>query len=85
MTPYKVKTFACPIHKTTLVSGLFCSVCEKEYPCVNGVPVLINDADSVFQTCDFVSENAYGGASSYAGVLDRRTGLQRLFAMPFTA
>jgi SAM-dependent methyltransferase/uncharacterized protein YbaR (Trm112 family) len=73
------KLFACPVHKTAFVNGLFCLSCNKEYPSVNGIPILINDSNSVFLTSDYLDQQAYGGASSYAGSLDNRTGLRQLY------
>lgn len=73
------KLFACPVHKTALVNGLFCRSCAKEYPSVNGIPILINEANSVFLTADYLERQAYGGASSYAGSLDNRKGLRQLY------
>jgi SAM-dependent methyltransferase len=47
---------------------------------VDGVPVLLNDANSVFRTADYLrNDTAYGGASDYSGHLDRRTGLRQLY------
>jgi hypothetical protein len=73
------KTFACPVHKTAFVDGLFCPSCDKAFPEANGVPILINEANSVFLIADYLTENAYGGASSYAGSLDNRTGLRKIY------
>lgn len=74
-----IRSLACPTHKTALVNGLFCPSCNKEYPSVNGIPILINDANSVFLTSDYLGQQAYGGASSYSGSLDNRTGLRQLY------
>lgn len=79
MNRHVTKLFACPVHKKALVSGLFCPSCNKEYPSVNGIPILINDSSSVFLTSDYLGKQAYGGASSYAGSLDTRTGLRQLY------
>ena len=79
MNQHTTKLFACPVHKTALINGLFCPSCDKEYPSVNGIPVLINDANSVFLTSDYINQKGYGGASSYAGSLDNRTGLRQLY------
>ena len=41
---------------------------------------MINDKNSVFQVADYATtDSAYGGASDYAGHLDRRTGLRQLY------
>ena len=79
MNQHTTKLFACPVHKTALVDSLFCLSCDKEYPSVNGIPILINDANSVFLTSDYLGQQAYGGASSYAGSLDSSTGLRQLY------
>jgi SAM-dependent methyltransferase len=72
--------FACPIHKVALGSELFCAECNRRYPAVDGIPILINEAGSVFRISDYLDpKQAYGGASSYAGHLDRRTGLRQLY------
>ena len=73
------KVFACPVHKTVLDKNLFCPSCNKGYPSANGIPILINDANSVFRASDYLGEQGYGGASSYSGSLDNRTGLRRLY------
>ena len=70
---------ACPIHKVPFKNGLFCSICKVEYPIVNGIPILLNSENSVFRTSDYLNDQGYGGASSYAGSLDRRTGLRQLY------
>lgn len=42
--------------------------------------MLINDANSVFAIADYLNADAsYGGASAYAGHLDRRTGLRQIY------
>ena len=73
------RLFACPIHKFPLSETLFCSSCAREYPAVNQVPVLINDANSVFRIEDYVSSRGYEGASSYAGHLDQRRGWRQRY------
>lgn len=73
------KAFACPVHKTALDRNLFCLSCDKQYPSANGIPILINDANSVFRISDYLSEHGYGGASSYSGSLDNHTGLRQLY------
>lgn len=79
MNQASVRTFACPVHKTAFVDGLFCPSCNKAYPEANGIPVLINEANSVFLISDYLTEKAYGGASSYAGSLDNITGLRKIY------
>lgn len=73
------RTFACPVHKTAFVDGLFCPSCNKEFPEAHGIPILINEANSVFLTSDYLTDHAYGGASSYAGSLDNKTGLRKIY------
>jgi len=71
--------FACPVHKTPL-DALSCTACGKEYPVVKGVPVLLNEANSVFRALDYTApESSYGGASSYAGSLDKSSHLRMLY------
>ena len=73
------KSFACPIHKERLTNKLFCASCNKEFPSINGIPILINEDNSVFSISDYLSEESYGGASSYGGSLDESTGIKRLY------
>lgn len=71
---------ACPVHKAALDAQFFCASCARAYPAVGGIPVLINEANSVFRIADFQSkESAYGGASNYAGALDKRSGLRQVY------
>lgn len=79
MNQTATKSFACPVHKTALVNGLFCSVCNKEYPSVNGIPILINEANSVFSISDYLGQESYGGASSYGGTLDNTSGFKKFY------
>ena len=46
---------------------------------VNGVPILLNEDNSVFRIADYVGDRGYGGASDRGGVLDRTHGLRRLY------
>ena len=72
--------FACPIHKVCLSSDLYCIACGQSFPSVGGIPILINDANSVFHIADYTSqEAAYCSARSYAGYLDRRSGLRQCY------
>ena len=72
--------FACPVHKNALEADFYCPACQKNYPSVDGVPVLLNEANSVFRTADYFSTgSAYGGASSYTGSQDKRTGLRQVY------
>lgn len=40
------------------IKSFDCGVCSKSYPLVGGVPILINDECSVFETADFVAQRA---------------------------
>lgn len=71
--------YACPVHKELLSNTLFCPLCNKEYPSVNGIPILINDNNSVFKISDYLKQGAYDGASGYGGSLDNTTGIRRLY------
>ncbi|CAD5375221.1 Methyltransferase family protein [Rubrivivax sp. A210] len=77
--------FACPVHKHALGDNLFCTACAKPYPSVNGIPVLINDANSVFQTADYLQARGYEGASSYGGHLDNSRGWRQLYRRAIAA
>ncbi len=70
---------ACPIHKTPLTNTFFCALCNKEYPAVRGIPILINDSNSVFKVSDYLNQCMYDGASGYGGSLDNTTGLKKLY------
>lgn len=75
-----VPSFACPVHKSPLQGGYRCAACDRAYPVVGGVPVLLNEDNSVFQIADYLNpEAAYGGASAYAGALDKRSGLRQWY------
>lgn len=75
----EIPPFACPAHKIELSEGLVCPACGKEYPQVDGVPILLNEATSVFRISDYLARKEYGGASTYAGHLDDRSGLRQLY------
>lgn len=72
---------ACPRDRTPLeegeAEGLRCPVCGTLFPRVRGVPVLINDAGSVFAVADYLGADSYEGAS-HGRADDRRSGLRRL-------
>lgn len=72
-------TFACPTHKTPLAEGFYCELCCKHFPSADGIPILINEQNSVFRSADYLGGNAYGGASAYAGNADASTGLKRVY------
>ncbi|MBI2277098.1 MAG: class I SAM-dependent methyltransferase [Dechloromonas sp.] len=72
--------FACPIHKVRLRDNLYCYKCKRHFASNNGVPILINEKDSVFEVSSYMTiDTAYGGASTYAGYLDRRTGFRQIY------
>ncbi|MGH7226839.1 MAG: Trm112 family protein, partial [Gemmataceae bacterium] len=55
----------CPKDRGTLAAAgasLVCGVCGMTYPVIGGVPVLINDASSVFAVGDYLSGEGYEGA-----------------------
>jgi SAM-dependent methyltransferase len=57
---------------------LACTGCDQVYPVVRGVPVLINDDNSVFAIADYVEAAGYEGAG-YGAVSDTRGGLRGLY------
>lgn len=72
-------SFCCPrCHECFLEyreNGLCCKDCNHCYSVVNGVPVLINDENSVFAAADFEEPSSYEGAS-YGSSFDRSSGLR---------
>ena len=72
--------FVCPADKAELTADYSCTACNRLYPVVNGIPVLLNESNSVFRLADYLQpEAAYGGASSYAGKMDRTSGAKALY------
>lgn len=71
--------FACPTHKTPLAEDFYCALCDKNFPSADGIPILINEENSIFRSADYLRGNAYGGASAYAGNADTSTGLKRFY------
>ena len=72
--------FACPVHKTALDQQFQCPSCGSAFPSAHGIPILLNEKNSVFRTADYLqADSAYDGASGYAGSLDKRTGLRQLY------
>lgn len=57
--------------------GLACPACGTRFPCVRGVPVLINDANSVFAVADYLGAESYEGAA-YGRADDRASGWRRI-------
>lgn len=72
---------ACPVcHRSlTGVAKTSCSACEIDFPLVDGIPVLLNESNSVFRLSDYVQGQGYEGASSYDGSLDRTSGWRRAY------
>ncbi|MGH6875840.1 MAG: methyltransferase domain-containing protein [Rhizomicrobium sp.] len=62
--------YSCPrCHRAKLEilnSGLWCAICNLDFPVVNGVPVLINNENSVFAVEDYMGADSYAG-DSYVG------------------
>lgn len=72
--------FACPVHKKPIGVTLHCPSCGQTYPSISGIPILLNEANSVFLASDYTNaESSYEGASSYTGHLDRRTGIRQVY------
>ena len=72
----------CPIDRGPLEQhgdNLHCTRCGQNFPIVNGTPILINEANSVFRIADYTNGQAYEGASGYSGAADRTSGLRRLY------
>lgn len=72
----------CPIDHGSLEKhgdDLRCTRCGHEFPVVHGIPVLINEANSVFRIADYTTDQAYQGASGYSGAADRTSGLRRVY------
>jgi SAM-dependent methyltransferase len=73
--------YICPADQAALVDsehGLVCARCGAVYPVVGGVPILIDDANSVFSRSDYLSEAVYEGAS-YGSDTDRTAGWRRAY------
>lgn len=58
---------------------LVCAGCGARFPVLRGVPVLINDENSVFRIEDYRNDDGYGGASAYGGSADHTSGLKRAY------
>lgn len=74
--------YVCPIDRGILFDNgrsLRCTACETVFPVVRGVPVLINDENSVFRRSDFGSGETYTGASGYGGAADTTSGARRAY------
>jgi SAM-dependent methyltransferase len=74
--------YRCPVDRGVLecaAGTLTCRTCGTVFPVVDGIPVLINDANSVFRRSDFTGRDAYTGASGYGGAADTSSGLKRAY------
>lgn len=80
MSMSKIHHFACPVHKTEFGENFHCPKCDMHYPVINDIPVLLNEANSVFRLSDYCSQDqSYSGATSYAGSQDSRKGLRQFY------
>lgn len=76
--------FVCPVDKQPLRSDahvLIRDTCGTHFPVVRSVPVLINDAGSVFRISDYLRDAAYLGASGYGGSLDQVSGWRKTYRL----
>ncbi|MDB5377244.1 MAG: Methyltransferase domain protein [Rubritepida sp.] len=74
--------FVCPVCRQSLDRDgeqLDCHGCGRRFPLVGGIPVLLNEDNSVFRIADYTNERGYAGASGYGGSVDRTSGLRRLY------
>jgi SAM-dependent methyltransferase len=74
--------FVCPVDKSPMHesgANLVCANGGHVYPIVNEIPVLINEAESVFRISDYTASDAYGDASGYGGSLDSSSGLKKAY------
>ena len=56
-----IEAMICPACKRSLQLSsdcLFCEQCEKQYPIVDSIPVVINEENSVFSISDYVNHKA---------------------------
>jgi SAM-dependent methyltransferase len=72
----------CPVDHQLLNRSenfLICTTCQTAFPIIHGVPILINENNSVFRISDYTSGQAYEGASGYGGTTDKTSGIRRLY------
>ena len=72
----------CPIDHGALVvteKGLRCTECNTVFPVIRGVPVLLNETNSVFRLADYAGDAAYEGASGYGGAADTTSGWRKAY------
>ncbi|HVC63433.1 MAG TPA: methyltransferase domain-containing protein [Acetobacteraceae bacterium] len=77
--------FRCPRDHGSLEKRddlLICANCGTAYPIISGVPVLINDANSVFAVADYAESAGYWGAS-YGQASDTTRGVRRVVRRSF--
>ncbi len=81
MSSQDSRMFACPKCKRAFGDDSYeCAPCALIYPSVKGVPVLLNESNSLFSIESYLlPETSYGGASDYGGHLDTSGGPQRLY------
>src|SRR5204862_6744818 len=74
--------FICPIDHARLERepDVFrCTTCGSGFPIVKGVPILLNEANSVFRIADYLRDASFVGASNYGGSLDKTSGVRRAY------
>jgi len=76
-------TFACPIcpeRPVLLVkeTALACEICGASFPLARGVPILINDRNSVFSIADYAVGQSYAG-DAYGKASDGVRGWRRAY------
>lgn len=72
----------CPREKASLRrvgDALHCSACGSLYPVVDGVPVLIDETNSVFDVADYVSGQFYNAVNEIHQKLEAAHGPKRLY------
>jgi SAM-dependent methyltransferase len=67
-----IEILACPRCKNGL-TNFICEKCDLQFPIVNGVPILINEANSVFRLADFVAvkETTYKKSTGFRQFVKR--------------
>lgn len=67
-----IEILACPCCKSVL-TDFICPKCNLEFPIVNGIPVLVNEANSVFKFDDFVAvkETTYKKTTNFRQFVKR--------------
>lgn len=59
-------------------NSLNCTACTQTFPLVKGVPVLINDQNSVFAVADYIDSKGYEGAN-YGTQAETTSGFRRKY------